>query len=401
MINKLLLFFLCLVFKTAFSQKDIDEKINALNDIAKPIKTFNPEDSFQDIRFLKPYLEDAAVVGIGEGTHGTALYNTYRQRLIRFLVQEMEYKAIAVECDILAAEKIDAYINNQTDSLELIGNIQPIVTNRKELNWLRTYNKNKPENERVHVYGMEVRGFGGIINRIKDFYKFSLSDDVVLEKFTGDIGVEYKNLTHRDFEDIKTIAKKLREDCNNAFCKTYLSLLSQQIDFAHRQRFGRNGFIVRDGYMFQNTKAIVAKAQSNKVIILAHNGHVQKTKFYKMSSLGYRLSNFYKGKYFVIATDFGAGDVTVFDEKSQRFVKKYFSPVDDQKGIEYYFQQCRYRNFILNIADALENPETKPIVTKRLKMLRSMGAMGDIIGRPIRLGDNYNMIVFFRDTDSK
>ncbi|MCH5596580.1 erythromycin esterase family protein [Niabella ginsengisoli] len=398
---KLLLLALCLLFNTAFSQTNIEEKVNNLNDIINPITTVNPEDNFDDIYFLKTSLKNATVIGIGESTHGTAVYNTYRQRLIRFLVQEMDYKAIIDEGDILAAEIIDAYINNQTDSLELIGNIQPVVTNKKELDWLRAYNKNKPENERVHIYGMEVRGFYSIINRIKDYHQFTPADNVVLKKFTSNVGVGYKNLAKADFENIKSIAEKLSADCNDPRCKTYLPLLNQQIDFAYRQRFGRGGFNVRDGYMFKNTKAIVANSYQNKAIVLAHNGHVQKTKFGKMRSLGYLLNNFYKDKYFVIATDFGAGGVTVFDERSKDYQSKYFDAVKDSKAVEYYFQQCKYPNFILDIADARSNPKTKFLVAERTKMLRNMGAMGTVIDWPIRLADNYDMIVFFRNTDMK
>ena len=401
MLKKLLLPIVFLTFKTAFSQIHIIEEISALNNIIKPISTFKSEDSFEDISFLKTPLKNATVIGIGESTHGTALYNTYRQRLIRFLVQEMGYKAILNEGDILAAEKIDAYINNQTDGLEFIGNIQPVLLNKAELNWLRAYNKNKPQSESVHVYGMEVRGFYGIISRIKDFQQFTSVDEDVLKKFTADVGVGYKNLTKSDFKNIKAIAIKLSTDCNSAWCKTYLPLLNQQIIFAYRQRFGRNDFNVRDNYMFENTKDIVAKAQGNKAIVLAHNGHVQKTKFGKSPSLGYRLNSFYRDKYFVIATDFGAGNVTVFDEKSKDYKSRYFEAVDDKKAIEYYFQQCKYPNFILYIPDALNNPEIKPLVTERTKMLRNMGSTGTIIDWPIRLSDNYDMIIFFSNTASQ
>lgn len=135
-------------------QKD-NKLIEGLNSIIKPITTVNPDDSLDDIAFLQEMAKDAAIIGIGESTHGTAVYDTYRQRLIRFLVQEMGYKAIIDEGDILAAEKLDAYIST----------IKPIAWSLSEafalsshtersLDWLRSYNKNKPENERVHIYGV-------------------------------------------------------------------------------------------------------------------------------------------------------------------------------------------------------------------------------------------------------
>jgi erythromycin esterase len=311
------LVFIAFSTNKGYCQND-DKLIGALNTIIKPVTTLQPGDIFDDIVFLKRMAKDAAIIGIGESTHGTNLYNTYRQRLVRFLVQEMDYKAIIDEGDILAAERVDAYINNETDSLELIGGLRPVVINRRELDWLRSYNRAKSVNERVHIYGSEVRGFYGIIQKLRSL-SFSDNVDHVLEKVTGDVGVGYKNLLKKDFEDIKKVAGKWSADCNSALCRYYLSLLNQQIDFAYHQRFGSNDFQVRDKYMFENIKAIVLKTPGNKVIILAHNGHLQKTKISTLTSLGYLLSNFYLGKYFVMATDFNTGDVTIYNVKTRRF----------------------------------------------------------------------------------
>lgn len=302
----LLLFFLILSIAKGRGQSKL---IDGLNHIIQPINTFKPENNFDDILYLKKVLENATTIGLGESTHGTALFDTYRQRFIRFLVQELGYKAIIDEGDILAAEKIDAYVNNQTDSLRIIGNIQPVLTNKKEIDWLRSYNKNRPETERVHIYGAEVRGFYGIIERLKSRHKFTTADESVLEKFSGDVSIGYKNLTKADFENIKKLTEKLASNCDAISCSHYLPLLNQQIDFAYRQRFGRNDFNIRDHYMFENIKSFVSTTPNKKVIILAHDGHIQKTKFATLTSLGYLLNNFYKDKYYTIATDFNIGDV--------------------------------------------------------------------------------------------
>ena len=374
--------------------------INELNTIVKPVATINPEDSFDDITFVKELAKDATVIGIGESTHGTPLYNTYRQRLVRFLVQEMGYKAIVDEGDILAAEKVDAYINHHTDNLELIGGLRPVVINRRELDWLRAYNKNKSGQDRVHIYGAEVRGFYGVIQKLKSL---PLSKDVypVLEKFTGDVGVGYKNLNKQDFVDIKSVADKWSTECNKSLCSYYLSLLNQQIDFAYRQRFGRNDFNVRDGYMFENIKSVVSKTPGNKVIILAHNGHLQKTKFTTLTSLGYLLNNFYGNKYFVMAADFNTGDVNIYNAKTGRYENMFFEDVKEKDAIEYYFKLCKYSNFFFPISAASNHSVTTTLVNNKIKMLRNIGATGVVIKAPIRLVENYDLIIFFNDTNSK
>jgi erythromycin esterase-like protein len=383
----------------AYCQNE-EHLINGLNTIIRPITTINSEDSFDDLAFLKYLAKDASIIGIGESTHGTSLYNTYRQRLVRFLVQEMGYKAIIDEGDILAAEKVDAYINHQTDSLQFIGGLRPVLTNKKELDWLRSYNKNRPDSEKVHIYGAEVRGFYGIIQKLKSLFIFN-DADIVLERFTGDVGVGYKNLSRKDFEEVKKLANERSTKCSNSLCHYYLSLLNQQIDFAHRQRFGRDDFNVRDEAMFENIKSFVSKTPGNKAIILAHNGHLQKIKLITLTSLGYLLNNFYGNKYFVMATDFNTGDVNIYNDKTGRYENMFFKDVEQKDAIEYYFKLCKHPNFFLPISVASNNTATATLVNNKIKMLRNMGATGVVFKTPVRLVENYDLIIFFNNTNSK
>ncbi len=375
------------------------EIINGLNSIIKPITTVSPNDSFDDIDFLKEVAKGASVVGIGESTHGTPLYDMYRQRLVRFLVQEMGYKAIIDEGDIIAAEQVDAYINCKADTIALMGGLQPVVTNKKELDWLRAYNANKSENKRVHIYGAEVNGFHGIVQKVKDHF-FPNEPNDTLKVFEGDTGMGYKNLTKEDFKDIQALSQRLKGECRSPAQRHTLSLLNQEIDFAYHQRFGRfnKDFEIRDKYMFKNIKSIISGAPQNKVIILAHNGHLQKTKFMRLTSLGYLLNNFYGHKYFVAATDFNIGNVYVYNLKMGHFDNNFFGKVKDKNAVEYYFAQCKYPNFFLSINEALNNPATASFVNKKHQMLRSMGSSGVSIKSSIRLSKNYDLIIFFNDT---
>jgi len=385
---------------TKVACQDNERLINELNAIIRPIATVNPEDGFEDLEFLKEMTREATVIGIGESTHGTDIYDKYRRRIIRFLIQQMDYKAIVDEGDILAAEKVDAYINGQMDSLDMLGGLRPVIANRTELEWLRLYNESRPEKERVHIYGAEVRGFYGVIQKLKSLYPFK-NVDPVLDKFTGDVGVGYKNLSKQDFKDVEKAAEEMKADCNTSSCRYYLSLLSQQIDFAYRQRFGKDDFNVRDQYMFEHINFIISKTFDNKVIVLAHNGHLQKTKFSGFSSMGCLLNNLYKRKYFVIGTDFNMGRVNTYNLKTGQYENAFFNEVEDRKAIEYYFKQCRYSNFLLPVSNAMTNTVTAPLVGGKIKMLRNIGATGRIITSSLRLSENYDLIAFFNDTKDK
>lgn len=153
--------------------------------------------------------------------------------------------------------------------------------------------------------------------------------------------------------------------------------------------------------MFENIKAVVSKTPGHKAVILAHNGHLQKTRLGTLTSLGYLLNNFYGNKYFVLAADFNTGDVNIYIEKTGRYENMFFKDVKQKDAIEYYFKSCKYPNFFLPMSAASNNSVTTALVNNKIKMLRNMGATGVIIKDAIRLVDNYDLIFFFNVTNSR
>ncbi len=277
---KLLFLFTPFLFATLQGlTQSIDSVVAGLNNIARPILTTDPDYNFGDIEFLKTTLKGSAIIGLGESTHGTEVYTRYKQRLIRFLVSNMGVKTIIDEGDILAAEKVDDYINGRTDGLASVGNLRPAITKITELNWLRAYNRTQPDDQRVHIYGAEVRGYHDIIEKVLSTVpNIEDSDRKVLKRFTEDAGIGYSNFSEAEFKSLNNIITKLKTTHKELPGERYLNLLYQLNDFAYKDRFTKRGFKTRDNYMFENIKAIISKAQG-RVIINAHNGHLQKTKF--------------------------------------------------------------------------------------------------------------------------
>ena len=66
---------------------------------------------------------------------------------------------------------------------------------------------------------------------------------------------------------------------------------------------------------------------------------------------------------------------------------------------EGYSHLCKYPNFILPIPHAVNNPVTAALVRNKIKMLRNMGASAALITSAVRLAENYDLLIFFNDTD--
>lgn len=391
--------FSCFILIKVGGQKRDSPLLDELNHQIKPVATLDPEADFQDIQFLKDGLATATVVGIGESTHGTSAFDKIRHRLIRFLVSELNYKSIIDEGDIFAAEELDNYINLKTDTVKFLGGLRPVVTNKKELGWLRSYNATKSEKDRVHIYGAEVRGFRNILSKITSMLPVTDEKDrQLLMKISSDTQINYAGMTKRDFDDLNDLSGRLSTTCTDIRGKHYLNLLAQITDYAYRVRFGRDSFKTRDEYVLENVKAVVSSTPGNKAIMLAHNGHIQKTKIEGFVSLGYLLNGFYGGKYYTIGTDFNTGNVRVFDSKTRKYTWKNYAPVTGKDAMEFYFGQCRYPDFIFPVRASVSTPALRGFVSKKIKMLRNIDAMGGILKNPIALSQNYDLIIFINNT---
>jgi len=144
--------------KSREASGDLIERIAA---IAQPLR--NPDD-------LDPVLErigDARYVLLGEASHGTAEYYTWRAALSQRLIEEKGFSFIAVEGDWPDCYRVNRYIRSYADSGEsardVLHNFERWPTwmwaNQEVLElaiWLRQHNSGLPVDRRIGFYGLDV-----------------------------------------------------------------------------------------------------------------------------------------------------------------------------------------------------------------------------------------------------
>ena len=87
-----------------------------------------PEDSATaDLAPMRALVGNARIVAYGEPTHGTHEPLAFRNRLFRFLVQDMGFTAIAIESGLTESEGVDRYVTGRP------GELQDVV--RKGISW--------------------------------------------------------------------------------------------------------------------------------------------------------------------------------------------------------------------------------------------------------------------------
>ncbi|RZL19189.1 MAG: hypothetical protein EOO96_26275, partial [Pedobacter sp.] len=252
------------------------------------------------------------------------------------------------------------------------------------------------EENKVHVYGLEARGFNNISAKILETFKdLNIIDKKILERLKA---TSYSEIKREDINLLRITVENLRKATNNSLHHHYLNLLAQNADGFYEKKIG-----VRDEYMSKNASWVKDKASNNKLIVWAHNGHVAKTPLYNKPSLGNFLFEKYKSKYFVVATDFNHGEVLVRkyakNKSPENFAPLYYPEVNSDKAYEYYFKQCKVKNFIIDVSSSINNSILESFLSKP-KDMRMIGAESFPVNKKLSIKENFDLIVFFNKTTS-
>lgn len=362
--------------------------VSRLNDVIKPIKTLIPDSSFDDIDFLNEIVKEKEIIALGEVTHGTKEVYAYKDRLIRYLVSDLNYKDIVFEADNTGLEILDDYINGKIDSAAMSPNYKSL------LKWLRAYNKTKIEQDKVHLYGLEIREFNASIDKALRLYKdINQQDKETLVEIKN---TQFDKISKESLADFRMVCTRLPD---NLHSKMLIQLIDNYHNFIGR---GKIGF--RDKFMAENAIALKESTNNRKLIIWAHNGHVAKTSLYGKPAMGEYLDKKYGDKYYVVATDINKGNVSVRkiigkNKPLSNWQALYYAEVNSSKAYEYYFKQCKYKNFILDVDAATIDDQLRPFLTQQ-KEMRMIGGLSTSVNKKLSIADNFDMVVYFDETTS-
>jgi erythromycin esterase-like protein len=373
------------------------EILSALNSMIRPVETLNPDSSFSDLKFLDEVVATKNVIGLGEVTHGTAEVFAYKDRMIRYLVSNHQFRAIGFESDFMAVEHLDNYINHVADTIKVTGGFPLGETTRVMLLWLRTYNSTQAAANRVHLYGLEARGFNSIAAKIlATAPELSAAGKTILQEFAQ---TNYYALKKQDISQLKDLFPLLRAQqrihhVSPAIYMHYIDLLSEAVE-----HFETGSSARRDHAMAKNANWIIEQQDNKKLIVWAHNGHVSKAPLFRNKKMGQYLAEAHN--YYVIATDFSEGDVlvTVKDQQGMRLKPVYYPKADQGKAYEYYFEQLKYENFFLEINRSVQLPILKSLFEHPLNM-HMIGATPTPAYVKLAMSEHFDLIIFIKKSTS-
>src|SRR5215204_776962 len=120
-----------------------------------------------DLSPLLEWIGDAQFVLLGEASHGTSEYYTWRARLSQRLIREKGFSFIAVEGDWPDCYEVNRYVKgyrgsgiNAHEVLRVFERWPTWMWANEEIaelaKWLRQHNDGLPQEERVGFYGLDV-----------------------------------------------------------------------------------------------------------------------------------------------------------------------------------------------------------------------------------------------------
>lgn len=278
------------------------------------------EDSYKlgSVSDLDPLMErigDARYVLLGEASHGTHEYYTWRTAITKRLIKEKGFNFIAVEGDWPACYKVNRYVKGYKDAgndiVKVLGAFERWPTwmwGNWEIaalaEWLKEHNSNKPFGKKAGFYGLDVyslwESIGVIIHYLEkedpEAAKLAKKAMNCFEPF-GEEGTDYSRATMRKgpickdevinlLVDIRQRAATYDQDPEAAFNAEQNAHIAANAENYYRTMasFGNDSWNVRDRHMMDTLNRLTDfHGADSKVIVWEHNTHIGDARYTDMA----------------------------------------------------------------------------------------------------------------------
>ena len=279
-----------------------EERIQALQQISNPLETA------LDLDPLIEKLSSSKLVLLGEASHGTHEYYTWRTTISKRLIEEHGFNFIAVEGDWPDFYRVNRYVkhykNSHDGSIEVLKEFNRWPTwmwanweTETLVNWLHKHNTGLSAQKRVGIYGLDVYSLWESMEAIVDYLQ---SHDRTLlpaakralgcfEPFGDEMGMAYARSLQRFLpktceNEVVSLLRTIKERARTFNTDIEASLnMEQNAHIANNaEKYYRSlvsadqsSWNLRDHHMMDTLKRLIHFHGANaKAIVWEHNTHV-------------------------------------------------------------------------------------------------------------------------------
>lgn len=311
--KQLLIFTLSILFITSCTHNTVRNQSGSLLETLKKddfqgktvtFSTLDPAAPFTDLQPLNTLWQSKQIIGVGEASHGTGEFYLLRHRLLAYAVQQHGLRTLALEVHFAAGQALDNYIKSGTGDLkQILQNSGYWIYTTQEfaalINWMKAYNAGKASEQQLSIYGVDAQpqGSKGSVTALRAF--FEKNDPTYLTAYDGltksiaDGFPEFNAVTSQE-EAIK-LAPAYSQLLVGKIAQIQQYLAQKQAQFAAAPGYAialkharvlqlgmtqigltdpDDGLGFRDEYMADNVAWVSTQATGTKVMVFAHNGHI-------------------------------------------------------------------------------------------------------------------------------
>ncbi|UPQ80260.1 erythromycin esterase family protein [Flavobacterium azooxidireducens] len=379
--KKILLIFTFIIPLLLTSQNE--ETIDWITTHSIAIEDANPDSEMILFKQNTPTkFDNATLYGFGEASHNTKEFFDIKAKFFKHLVKNQGVKIFIMEESYQAEAGINEWISGGKGDIKTIAeNFNVGFWYTKEivnlLEWMQDYNVDKPREEQIRFYGMDVQ-IGEKINlEIREFItknKISVDENLLTvidscanKKIDFSKAESWWQIQTPKLNELKE--QLLNSKTNNNETKSIVRSLDYLISYTEygssiQQKYPKSTEF-RDLKMFENVKYIVEyESKNGKAFIWAHNEHINKKEMYYTGSniinLGRHLKDYYSDKYYSVGFDFGTGKINgyVTDKKKGNHWKTYHIEKPFRKTYANTLMSVDKDIYFVDLENALNNEPT-------------------------------------------
>ncbi|QDQ00939.1 erythromycin esterase family protein [Lysinibacillus fusiformis] len=333
------------------------------------------------------------VIGFGEATHGNIEFQMLKKDVFQALIDNENVRVFVLEGDFGGAQQINQFILNGAGTAEEAVRALDYGIYRTEqmiefVQWMHDYNKTTDEKDKVYFYGNDMQRYDYSKQGVLHYYEV-VNNDMAKQYVTQLAHVTnetMRELTNSELKELNEIidsimidlqlnkASYIKQSSNDdfTFALQYAQIMKQRTQlFLNDSDY----MDLRDEYLANNLQWIVeyeAGRGHDKVLMSAHNGHIEKTSAsmagYK--SMGQYLNELYGEAYFAIGTDFGSN---TFQAQNAGSGKRKNYTLEHHNELVDAFSEVKDNIFYVDFEKASDSAALSDIFTKEQRM----GNIGD------------------------
>lgn len=337
--------------------------------------------------------KNISILSIGEAAHGCKEMQELKLSVFKEMVEKRGFTAFALEADYGECAEINRYIEGGEGSAEeMVQKFAFPIYHTKEMaeliSWMREWNESAPEEKKIRFYGFDMQDPEGSYDFLKDYsLSHKLTTEEEFSKNLDCIKGENFSLNATNAEGVIAFLDSLKEKMEksseeeNKDKQDFLMELNTVRQAAETWLSKEDSSVLRDRDMEENVKKILEieqKIGSGKLVISAHDGHIQKENpIY--NSMGVLLTKDFGEAYYAIGTDVWkvTDNIKVFGE-AKRTVQSFVS-IDPFAAQARFAKGKQYALYFSSITD--EKSKVYQLIHTPMKMLQ--------------LGEGYTFVMRF------